>query len=318
MERIGRCTATTVNHRLSGTIGRDDTASVSAARFGLCADCDTDCNAHTHGNCHSNCHGHPDTHVLAHCNWHGHQDIHAHATPTATGTSTRTATPTRTQTPGVPPVLQGRVVHTHSANATSWAGQTDYWNYVNQNVVNDMVDQGMMALTGTATVADAWRTLLPGYQPGQGIAIKVSFNNTDTCNNTDGAIDGIIEPVNAIVSGLQRIGVRTADIWVYDATRALPDRFVSGGLAGIRYFDGSWQGICRNPAGFDGRSESRIVFSPPSGVPMPPDEYITDVLVNAHYLINMPIMKRHGCGRVFGLQESFWDDRQSRRATSIY
>ena len=50
-------------------------------------------------------------------------------------------------------------------------------NYVNQNVVNDMVDQGMMALTGTATVADAWRTLLPGYQTGQGIAIKVNLNN---------------------------------------------------------------------------------------------------------------------------------------------
>ena len=139
----------------------------------------------------------------------------------------------------------------HALSATSWAGQTDYWNYVNQSIVNDMVDQGMMALTGTPTVAAAWRTLLPDYQPGQGIAIKVNFNNSLTCNNTSSAIDGIIEPVNAIASGLQRIGVRTEDIWVYDAVRALPDHFVSDGLAGIRYFDGSYQGNCRSPAGFE-------------------------------------------------------------------
>ena len=119
----------------------------------------------------------------------------------------------------------GRVIHIHSDQATPWSGETDYWNYVDQAVVNDMVDQGVMALTDTATVAAAWRTLLPDYQPGQGIAIKVNFNNTYTCNNTEGAIDGIIEPVNAIVSGLQRIGVRTADIWVYDATRGTARSF---------------------------------------------------------------------------------------------
>ena len=84
----------------------------------------------------------------------------------------RTATATRT-----PGSTRAKVVHVHALSATSWAGQTDYWNYVNQDVVNDMVDQGVMALTGTATVAAAWRMLLPDYQPGQGIAIKVNFNN---------------------------------------------------------------------------------------------------------------------------------------------
>jgi hypothetical protein len=176
---------------------------------------------------------------------------------------------------------------------------------VNQNVVNDMVDQGIMTLTGQATVADGWRTLLPNYRTGQGIAIKVSFNNTDTCNNTGNKIDGIIEPVNAVVSGLQKIGVRQADIWVYDATRALPNRFVSKGVAGILYFDGSYRGVCRNAAGFTSNLPSaRIAFSPPRGISLP-DEYLTDVLVNAHYLINMPIMKRHALGVSLGFKNHF-------------
>ena len=65
-------------------------------------------------------------------------------------------------------------MHVHCNSATSWSGQTDYWNYVNQNVVSNMVDQGLMALIGTSTVADAWQALLPNYQSGQAIAIKVN------------------------------------------------------------------------------------------------------------------------------------------------
>ena len=76
---IGRCTATTVNYRLSGPIGRHDTSSVFATRFGLCANCDTDFNAF------SNCHGHPDTHAHTHGNCHGHRDIYAHTQYNANG-----------------------------------------------------------------------------------------------------------------------------------------------------------------------------------------------------------------------------------------
>ena len=121
---------------------------------------------------------------------------------------------------GVSATYPGRVIHVHSDQATSWAGQTDYWNYVNQNVVNDMVDQGVMALTDTTTVADAWRTLLPDYQPGQGIAIKVNFNNWgDQLSKSM----RLIQPVNAVVRGLKQIGVAETDIWVYDAVRGHPE-----------------------------------------------------------------------------------------------
>ena len=36
-----------------------------------------------------------------------------------------------------------------------------------------------------------------------------------------------------------------------------------------------------------------VAFAPSSGVPMPPATRLTDVLINARYLINMPIMKGH-------------------------
>ena len=39
-----------------------------------------------------------------------------------------------------------RVVHVHSTSATSWQGETAFWNYVNQDTVTTMINQGLMAL----------------------------------------------------------------------------------------------------------------------------------------------------------------------------
>jgi uncharacterized protein (DUF362 family) len=45
-------------------------------------------------------------------------------------------------------------------------------------------------------------------------------------------------------------------------------------------------------------STAKITFSPPAGIPMPPDEYIPQLLLDASYLINMPILKNHSCAGV--------------------
>jgi uncharacterized protein (DUF362 family) len=178
------------------------------------------------------------------------------------------------------------VVHVHAQNATTWSGQSRYWEHVEQGVVNEMVKRGVVELTGASTAADAWRELLPGYQPGKKIAIKVNFNNCWSCNTASTVIDALIHPVNAVVSGMEQIGVAQEDVCVFDAVRALPDRFVSAGLTGISYFDK----YCGTNAGFSDQPDAYITFNPPPAMSMPAEK-ITDVLRNADYLINMPIMK---------------------------
>lgn len=191
-------------------------------------------------------------------------------TPTPTPTPTCTPTPTRTPTPGT-----ARVVHIHAPSATNWNGTSNYYyNYVNQSVVNDMVDRGVMALTGASTRADAWRTLIPNYSGGI-VAIKVNFNNSQLGN----LINALIHPVNAVIRGLLEIGVAAQNILVYDATRAIPEYFRSGCLySGIRFYD-------RNSANFP----VTVSFSRP-GLPV---EKLTSAVVDAAYLINVPIMKGH-------------------------
>lgn len=198
-----------------------------------------------------------------------------------------------------PPSPSNRVVHVHDTDATYWNfGSSYYGNYVRQDVVNNMVDRGVMALTGTGSVAQAWATLFKavnadGYQSGQKIAIKVNFNNSlgSGCSDNDRQIDALIHPVNAIVQGLKQMGVAEGDIWIYDAVRGIPDRFVNGcPYSGVRFFDEE----CRTPAQFNSSDpNASVTFSPPAGIPDPPTEKITDVLIDATYLINMPIMKTH-------------------------
>ena len=185
-----------------------------------------------------------------------------------------------------PSNMVGKVVQVHAQNATSWSGQTRYWEHVEQSVVNQMVSSGVMELTGAATITDAWRILIPNYQPGKKVAIKVNFNNCWSCSSTSGVIDALIHPVNAVVSGLEQIGVARADVCVYDAVRALPERFVNAGLPGIIYYDK----YCGTKAEFSDHPDGYVTFYPPPGMSMPLEK-ITDVLRDAAYLINIPIMK---------------------------
>jgi hypothetical protein len=119
----------------------------------------------------------------------------------------------------------GRVVHVHAASATAWNyGSSYYGDYVDQSVVNDMLDQALCTLTGAATAAAAWRALMPGYQAGQGIAIKANFNNCYWCNPGTESYhlytDALIHPVNAAIRGLAAAfdDFDPADVWIYDAT----------------------------------------------------------------------------------------------------
>ena len=188
------------------------------------------------------------------------------------------------------PPNPGKVVHIRNAAATHWSGEADYWSYLDQAAVDGMVDLGLQELTGAARVIDAWTSLIPAYQPGEKIAIKVNFNNTRTCDNTAPVIDALMEPVNAVAKGLIQFGVAPQDICVYDAVRALPERFVGKNLHGVSFYDGWSETFCRTEAEFTYEGDSQVAFFPPAGVSMPA-EYVTDVLMNATYLINMPIMK---------------------------
>lgn len=202
--------------------------------------------------------------------------------------SVPTPEPTATPRPS-----KARVVHMRSASATNWDfGDDWYGDHVNQAAVNQMMEQGLMRLTGTSTLAGAWMALLPTYKKGEQVAIKVNLNNCLSDNCSGNAIDALIEPVNALIRGLIERGVTTSDIWVYDVTHAwhdgrMPARFVNGcDFAGVHFVAYVGQA---NPF----HTTEKIRFNTPPGGPAIGDLPLCNVLVNAHYVINMPIVKSH-------------------------
>lgn len=222
------------------------------------------------------------------------------ATPTSTSTPTATKTPTATQTPTttptVPPPTSSRVVHVWNPNATSWNFASGwYGDYISQATVNTMTNQGLMTLTGKTSVVEAWQSILPNYSSGKGIAIKVNFNNQwENCTDLSNRIDALVEPVNALISGMLSMGVQPQDIWIYDAMRPVPDRFRTRLVnQSVRIFDS--KGCGGNQMSFDSTNPSATITFNRAGVT---SRKLADVLVNCTYLINMPILKDHGISPV--------------------
>lgn len=224
--------------------------------------------------------------------------------PTVTPTPLPTPTPTSTPKVTQPPPASARVVHVRHTSVTNWTGSPyAYWNYVNQTKVNLMVEQGLKTLTGQSNLVNAWQVLLPNYVQGQGIAIKVNFNNTMqmACGNETGQINALPQLVIALIGGLKARGVAESDIKIYDGVnRIFPPYFINA--IHSQYPNVQLFHACADDSHkvtYNSSNPSATVqFSPPSGVPSPASQKIADVLVNATYLINIPIMKNHSCAGI--------------------
>jgi hypothetical protein len=195
------------------------------------------------------------------------------------------------------PTTRPAVIHIHNPQATTWNGQQKFWEFVNQDAVNAMVERGLTILTGASSLADAWRKLLPNYQPGEGIAIKVN-----TTNGGNGNVDAVIQTTNAIVRGLIQRGVQPADVWVSDPRQVLSPQFVGGNLnPGVQFFDPSTP----DKVGFTSTDPNAVIASAtPSDIPTFPQVKISDVLVQAKYIIDVPMLKGHitGAGVTLGFK----------------
>ena len=213
-------------------------------------------------------------------------------------------------------VSPGRVVWVWNPNATE-KDMSGYWweqQNNNQDVIDQMFSTGLQEFAGTSTEIDAWDAIFTyfneahgygtiGYQPGEKIAIKMNLNNAlggvgDPYPKEDNDRDASPYVVKALLRQLVNVvGISQQDITVFDASRPIVDCLYNriyyenypadplvAEFAQIHYID--------SLGGATGReqvipSSTTMQFS--DGV----IRTLPSCIVEAKYLINIPILKRH-------------------------
>jgi uncharacterized protein (DUF362 family) len=99
---------------------------------------------------------------------------------------------------------------------------------------------------------------------------------------------------------MKEMGVSEQDIWIYDALDRIPYSFCGGCLyPDVRFLD---QGCSERATFISNDPDSEIQFNHPNLT----IRRLTDVVIDAAYLINMPIMKEHGItGVTLGFKNHF-------------
>lgn len=152
-----------------------------------------------------------------------------------------------------------------------------------------MMNRGVMELTGKATTADAWDSLVP-YKSGEVVLIKFNFNNSDA-ESLNNRINPLPETANAIIAGLTLIGIPGNRIWIADPSRVISARFRNGILNPDIQFYGqpAWDGDPNyHPTDYvRPNSPAASIATCPAGEKILPAQ----VFVDAHHLINVPMFK---------------------------
>jgi len=141
---------------------------------------------------------------------------------------------------------------------------------INQKIVRSMLHEAIHVLTKGA----GWRSLFPGVQSGETVAIKV--------NCIARLMTTHWELIEAIVEGLVGIGFQPKDIIVWDTfafTMTAPKYMLTNDSSGVRVLGGDQ---LKNP--YD-RGKPVDVQGETA--------YLSRILTQATYLINAPILKEH-------------------------
>jgi hypothetical protein len=229
------------------------------------------------------------------------------ATPSPAATST--AQPIETVQPNE---IGARVLHVRHAGVTRWdgSGQSRFYDAVDQTAVTAMIWEGLSQLTGQPTWSAIWASIFTrvrpgGYQPGQKIAIKVNFNNSDLEPNNsashDNNLDALPQPVVGLLTGMAEAGIDPADVVCYDATgregssqagRTIPAYFrakIAAAFPQVKFIGREESGVTAATHGKD--SSLAVAFNALGGELK--NRLLADVLYDAAYLINMPLLKCH-------------------------
>lgn len=190
-------------------------------------------------------------------------------------------------------IIPGRVTWAFDPLAAKWDGKTGLYfepQFNSQGRINHMLEGTVLGLTNKTKISEGWDALFRyfnknkgkgevGYKPGEKIVIKVNLNNNGGSNK----IDAYPQLVYALLDQLVNVaGVPQENITVYDAQRkgiSAVYNYNYPVFSGVKYDD--WGEFVSKTLAFTQEVNDTLTMRLPSAV------------LNASYMINMGLLKRH-------------------------
>ncbi len=219
-------------------------------------------------------------------------------------------------------IYPGRVAFVLDVNATDWDGVTGYYwedTHTNQEVVDQLMDKVLRALTNEPTNEAAWDALFRyfnqthgkgnvGYTPGEKIRIKPNSVNERRHTTANNQADNTPQVVLSLLRQLvYKAGVPQEDIIYGDTSRYIPDKVYNkchAEFPDVVYEETNYYVYENDPPtyGTQGRvaavnSDDFLVFysdiTDSNGLELDIKDKLPMSYVNASYVINLPVFKCH-------------------------
>jgi len=213
-------------------------------------------------------------------------------------------------------IFPGRVVWVHNPDATNEKYApfvNNYWmddQNTNRKVVDKMVSDAIQGITGTKLDENAWNEIFRyhninhgkgdvGYSAGEKIVIKVNLNSNlskygshQYVRSKKENIDTSPQIILAILSQLvNKAGVAQADISIGDPGRNYDDVYYAKCIKEFPNVHYWGEGNGRTPPV---KTTEKVIFGSDGGV----EDWLPQCYVDAAYMINIPVFKKHHRGGI--------------------
>ena len=175
-----------------------------------------------------------------------------------------------------------------------------YFDYINEDVVELMLDRGLRELTDTGSVEDAWLQLLPKLKTSDRVTIKMNMNNASFDENiTTNRMDQTMPLVNGILENLVHgLGLPEENITILDASRWFHPLIMK---ERCRFKNVLW--VDETDQNRWDQNES-VEFT--ADDPAPGGEFWMPLAyTHADHIINLCLMKTHACGITGAMKSHF-------------
>ena len=168
-----------------------------------------------------------------------------------------------------------RIVRAYSPNATNWDYESDYYfDYIDQDVVNEMVRTGIRELT-----KGDYGQIAEHYTPGDKWAIKINcVSNGPESNEIDATAPVIIA---VLILLIEYLGIPPSDIYIYDVARFISSFRIRDRIPYEVNYVQSGDSLAQ--ADPDSPIEFRNIDT----------QYMPYVISNSQHVINIPLFKDH-------------------------